>query len=189
MLLFEYDERAKIPDREELESALIHLWRQRIFVDPEFEPSEEQKGSRFQPFVTFDGNSIRANNYAGFIQTNSETIEIFPKVFRGLADAPERKDLMLQHIFYWFDYCRKWRFPFTRASLDELDIDELPELIIYLIANQFLEVISTNPLSMYQSFEEALEVPRGSVNFKRYISNSFSRGQLHRLEWTSQDLI
>jgi 5-methylcytosine-specific restriction enzyme subunit McrC len=90
--------------------------------------------------------------------------------------------LMLRHIFYWFSYCRKWNFPFNQASLDTIDIDEFPELIINLIANQFLETISKQPLTMYQEVEEALITPRGSINFKRYINGSLSHGNFQDIE-------
>ncbi len=132
--------------------------------------------------MKFDGNKIRVNNYAGFIQTGEDLIEIFPKVFRNVPDIQSKRSLMLRHIFYWFGYCRKWRFPFARTSLDTIDIDSFPELIINLIANQFLEAVSGNPLTMYQPIEEALVTPRGSINFDRYTSQSLSRGNFHKLE-------
>ena len=77
-----------------------------------------------------------------FIQNGDEVIEIYPKVFREHFPFPTKneKALMLRHIFYWFSYCRKWKFPFNQAALNTIDIDEFPELIINLIANQFLEM-------------------------------------------------
>ncbi|MCX6351885.1 MAG: AAA family ATPase, partial [Bacteroidetes bacterium] len=136
----------------------------------------------FQPFLQFDGNQIRAKNFVGFIQNGEVIIEIYPKVFRELPDAFDKKGLMLQHIFYWFDYCRKWKFPFTKASLDSIEINEFPELIINLIASQFLETVSKHPLTMYQPLEEVMQTPKGTINFKRYINNSLSKGNLQNIE-------
>jgi 5-methylcytosine-specific restriction enzyme subunit McrC len=89
---------------------------------------------------------------------------------------------MLRHIFYWLSYCRKWRFPFNKANLDNRDIDQFPELLIYLMANQFLETITTRPLMQYQSVEETLTMPRGSINFNRYINLSLAHGNNHLIE-------
>ena len=141
-LLFEYDKWKTISNKDDLKQMLQDIWKQRLFVDSEAIENEEQKNSRYQPFLNFDGNQIRANNYVGFIQNGEEIIEIYPKVFRHLPNIEDKKELMLRHIFYWFGYCRKWRFPFNQASLDTIDIEEFPELIINLIANQFLETVS-----------------------------------------------
>src|SRR5690606_12986656 len=140
------------------------------------------KDKKYQPFLQFDGNRIRAKNYVGFVQNGAEVIEIYPKVFKSNASAIQSKELMLKHIFYWFRYCRKWRFPFSQASLDTLETTEFPELIINLIAKQFLDAVSNQPFTMYQELEEAMQTPRGSINFKRYISNSISYGNYHSIE-------
>lgn len=181
-LLFEYGKWEKISNKEDLKKMLQDIWKQRAFVDSEVIETEDTNDNRFQPFLKFDDNQVRANNYVGFIQNGEELIEIYPKVFRHLSNAIEKKELMLRHIFYWFSYCRKWRFPFNQASLDTIDIDEFPELIINLIANQFLEAVSNQPLTMYQQLEEPLMTPRGSINFKRYISNSLSHGNFQNIE-------
>jgi 5-methylcytosine-specific restriction enzyme subunit McrC len=181
-LLFEYDKWEKISNKDDLKKMLQDIWKQRVFVDSEVIETEDTNDNRYQPFLKFDDSQVRANNFVGFIQNGEELIEIYPKVFRNLSNAKEKKELMLRHIFYWFGYCRKWRFPFNQASLDTIDIDEFPELIINLIANQFLETVSNQPLTMYQQLEEPLITPRGSINFKRYISNSLSHGNFQNIE-------
>ena len=181
-VLFEYGEWESIKSKDVLLPMLQDIWKQRLFVDSESERTEEEIDKRFQPFLKFDGNEIRANNFVGFIQNDEEVIEIYPKVFRNSATAIDNKELMLKHIFYWFSYCRKWRFPFNQASLDIKDIDEFPELIINLIANQFLEAVSNQPLTMYQQVEEVLQTPRGSINFKRYLNNGFSHGNYQNID-------
>jgi len=181
-LLFEYDKWEKISNKDDLKKMLQDIWKQRVFVDNEVIETEDTKDNRYQPFLKFDDSQVRANNFVGFIQNGDELIEIYPKVFRNLSNAKEKKELMLRHIFYWFGYCRKWRFPFNQASLDTIDIDEFPELIINLIANQFSETVSNQPLTMYQQLEEPLMTPRGSINFKRYISNSLSHGNFQNIE-------
>lgn len=182
MLLFEHGSQVEVSDRPTLERSLIEIWQQRIEVNPRFPRSADDPIPQLQPFLTFDGKKVRANNYVGFIQNGDELIEIFPKVFRHQPEAFLTKDLMLRHIFFWLSYCRKWKFPFTRTSLDDLDIESFPELIINLIAKQFLEAVSSTPLSMYQDHEAVLQSPKGTINFKRYATNSLSRGHFHQLE-------
>ncbi len=182
--LFEYGKWESIKNKIALHQMLKDIWKQRLFVNTNSELTEDETDNHYQPFLQFDDNQIRANNFVGFIQNGEEVIEIYPKVFRQHFSNPseDEKMLMLRHIFYWFSYCRKWNFPFNQASLDTIAIDEFPELIINLIANQFLETISKQPLTMYQEVEEALITPRGSINFKRYISGSLSHGNFQNIE-------
>ncbi|HEX9929500.1 MAG TPA: hypothetical protein VGB02_13260 [Pyrinomonadaceae bacterium] len=180
--MFEYGQWENISNKDVLKRMLHDMWQRSRFVDSEAETNEEEQDSRFQPFLKFDGNQIRANNYVGFIQNQEEVIEIYPKVFKNIPNIHLQKELMLRHIFYWFSYCRKWRFPFNQAALDTIEIDQFPELIINLIANQILESVSQQPLTIYQQCEEALQTPRGSINFGRYISSSLSRGHFQSIE-------
>lgn len=183
-LLFEYGKWQSIKNKNALHQMLKDIWKQRMFVVANSELSENETDNHYQPFLQFDDNQIRANNFVGFIQNGDEVVEIYPKVFRKHLPNPSENEkmLMLRHIFYWFSYCRKWNFPFNQASLDTIEIDEFPELIINLIANQFLETVSKQPLTMYQEVEETLANPRGSINFKRYISSSLSHGNFQNIE-------
>lgn len=178
--LFEYDKWVKVENSTALFNSLKLIWRQRNFADLTEELEENETDKNYQPFLRFSNNEIRANNYVGFIQTTTDLVEIYPKVFRN-CPAKDKND-MLRHIFFWFNYCRKWKFPFSQAQLDRFSIDEFPELIINLIANQFLEAVSNQPLTMYQPVEEAMQTPRGSINFKRYITNSLVSGNFQNIE-------
>lgn len=178
-VLYEYGHWIESKNKIQLKQLLRTVWADRQLKTEE-EEKVEGEDNRYQPFLQFDDQLVRANNYVGFIQNEDELIEIYPKVFRHL-DNPD-KNLMLQHIFFWFSYCRKWRFPFNQANLDNREIDKFPELIIYLMANQFLETVSNNPLMQYQEIEESLIIPKGSINFNRYINNSIRRGNYHQIE-------
>ncbi len=182
--LFEYGKWESIKNKIPLHQMLKDIWKQRLFVNTNSELTEDETDNHYQPFLQFDDNQIRANNFVGFIQNGEVVIEIYPKVFRQHFSNPSENEkmLMLRHIFYWFSYCRKWNFPFNQASLDTIEIDEFPELIINLIAKQFFETISKQPLTMYQKVEEALITPRGSLNFKRYINGSLSHGNFQNIE-------
>jgi len=183
-LLFEYGKWQSTNDKNALSQLLKNIWKQRFFINKEAELTEDEQDIHYQPFLKFDDKQIQANNFVGFIQNGEELIEIYPKVFRQHLPDPDdkKKMLMLRHIFYWFGYCRKWNVPFNQVSLNTSEINEFPELIINLIANQFLETVSKQPLTMYQEVEEALLTPRGSINFKRYINSSLSHGNFQNIE-------
>ncbi len=181
-LLFEHGEQAQVSDPQTLKRFLSDVWISRASQSRDQQDDMDDEETGRQPFLTFDGNWVRARNYIGFIQDGTQTIEIFPKVFKQVSPSDDNKLLMLRHIFYWLGYCRKWRFPFSPTGLELSEIDSLPELIINLIANQFLDTVSNQPLSLYQLVEEPLQRPRGSINFKRYVANGLSRGNLHVLE-------
>lgn len=179
-ILFEYGEWIKVENTENLLSYLKMIWQQRHFAQTTDALEDNENDKNYQPFLQCSNDKVRANNYVGFIQTENGLVEIYPKVFRDCQEKD--KDDMLRHIFFWFNYCRKWKFPFNQVQLDTLSIDEFPELIINLISKQFLEVISNKPLTMYQPIEEAMQSPKGSINIKRYIANSLSYGNFQNIE-------
>ena len=140
--------------------------------------SDSDSDSKYQPFLSFDGKIARARNYIGFIHFENSNIEIYPKVFRNEPEIS--KELMHRHLFYWFSYCKRVKFPFNQAFLDKLEL-ELPELIMYLFARQIHEVISTRPFSAYEEVQEALFTPRGRINFDRYATR-MSYGSYHLID-------
>lgn len=171
-----------------LESNLVKVWKSRkeknineeIEILTENENEEEVKKEDYQPFLSFHhSGKIRARNWVGFIQDDEQLIEIYPKVFNSIIHPKEN---MLQHIFFWMDYCTKIRFPHTQAGLNTRDIDSFPELIIYLMANHIKEILEEKPLSLYQEVEESMQMPRGRLNFQRYINNSLVKGSWHQME-------
>ncbi len=178
-MLFEYEKGVKVENSDALLDLLKLIWQQHNNTDLN-EELEEKTVKNHQPFLKISSNEIKANNYVGFIQTENDLIEIYPKVFRNCPD--KNKNDMIRHILFWMDYCRKWKFPFNQSNLERISFDEFPELIINLIANQFLYTITNQPLTMYQFVEEAMQIPKGSVNFKRYVANSMVKGNFQNIE-------
>ncbi|RYG54918.1 MAG: restriction endonuclease [Chitinophagaceae bacterium] len=181
---FEFGSAFKVNSRERLENYLQRVWLQYrqlngAEVDGEDLPNRQR-------FLSFDGNLARARNFIGFIQGDEDDIQIYPKVFR---DSGVSADAMIRHLFFWFDYCRKWKFPFSDVQLDTLENVDLPELIINLISGKLLEVITTSPISLYEPMEESLMMPRGVLNFNRYLVNSLSKGFDHQLECDTEPLL
>lgn len=184
---FEFGKLFHLSNRNLLEKYLIEIWQRHVLnEDYEIENSEDNLK---QSFFSFDGNQAKARNYIGFVQTEDCHIEIYPKVFKKMAETEENKKLFLQHIFYWFDYCQKWKFPFTNVNLDLFNEIEFPELIINLMAEQILGVISNTPVSLYQEVEESFIIPRGKINFNRYIARGLTNGNPHTLECDYEPLL
>lgn len=177
--LYEYGNQIKVPDRKGLENYLCSLWREYKDLWPEksYEPSNSN--SSYQPFLSFDGDLARANNFIGFINYEGVAIEIYPKIFQHMASS--NKGLMHRHLFYWLSYCKKIKFPFNQPYLDSFEIDQLPELIIYLIARHIHETLNSQPYSAYEEVQEAMQTPRGRINFSRY-SKRLTYGNYHQID-------
>ena len=175
LTLFEYGEQFKIKDRKNLESYLCLLWKEYKFLwDDVNSKNEDLWNLNYQPFLSFDGITAKPKNYIGFITCNEDVLEIYPKIFQNMQYP--NKNLMHSHLFYWFKYCRRIKFPFNQSFLDNFEIDRFPELIIYLISKQIYETVNTKPYSAYEVVEEALLTPKGRINFNRY-TNSLSYGK------------
>jgi 5-methylcytosine-specific restriction enzyme subunit McrC len=181
---FEFGSRFPIEKRDELENYLKSVWNSLKEREDAEDLVEQDEGC--QGFLSFDGDEAKARNFVGFIQSADIHLEIYPKVFAGKGVGQNE---MLRHMFFWFDYCRKWKFPNTNVQLEYLDQLDLPELIINLIAVQILEVVSASPISMYEEVEETLSVPKGRINFNRYVNNNLSKGNFHRLECDYEPLL
>lgn len=177
--IFEYGNQIDISDRPGLETYLHSIWKDFKYLWPSKEIDPLKINPNFQPFLSFDGNAAKANNFIGFINYESTHLEIYPKIFKN--EKPIDKDLMHRHLFYWLTYCKKIKFPFNRSFLDGITILEFPELIIYLMACQINETVSTQQYSTYEEVQESLATPRGQIDFKRY-TNQLSYGIFHQVD-------
>jgi 5-methylcytosine-specific restriction enzyme subunit McrC len=185
--LFEYGAPVTITDRNGLETYLHSLWREykALWPDKSYNP-QYSNNLPYQPFLSFDGDSARANNFVGFIHYENMGVEIYPKVFQNLKVV--NRDLMHRHLFYWFSYCKKIKSPFNQSFLDNFEIDQFPELIIYLIARQINEAVNQQPYSSYEEVQEVLSTPRGRINFNRY-TNRLSYGGHHLIDCDHQPFV
>lgn len=185
--LFEYGNSIPVTDRKGLEIHLCSLWGdyKALWPDKLYNPQHSNSLS-YQPFLSFDGDMATANNFVGFIHYENVGIEIYPKVFQNLKAVS--RGLMHQHLFYWFSYCEKIKFPFNRSFLDNFEIDQFPELIVYLIARQINEAVNQQPYSSYEEVEEVLATPRGRINFNRY-TNQLSYGRYHLIDCDHQPFV
>src|SRR4051812_10020507 len=96
--------------RDGLQTYLHRVWLQNKPIDEEVPVADALTAqTEFkQGFLNFDGQMARARNFIGFVQSADFHLEIYPKVFKHLSVNPTNAKLILKHIFFWFDYCRKW---------------------------------------------------------------------------------
>jgi 5-methylcytosine-specific restriction enzyme subunit McrC len=183
-MLFEFSQDTLAPgQRKSLEEYLQKVWENRLFAyssEYNWEADEEDKSGKQQPFLKFDGDKYKTQNFIGFIYHEGTCIEIYPKVFKHLG--ANKKDLMLQQVFYWFSYCSKLNFPFLDAPLDKLPDATLPELLIWQFASYTHQLLNNQPFSQYEEVEEIMLSPKGRINFTSYISNGLSRGNYHQID-------
>jgi 5-methylcytosine-specific restriction enzyme subunit McrC len=188
--IFEFGDWFDTGGRDLLRPQLDSLWQANYAVSAEDLLDEETPArASYQGFVTFDGERARARNFIGFIQNENLQLEIYPKIFKGLELSDGNTSLILQHLFWWLDYCPHWRFPFTDVNLAAQDCSILPELLINLMADQFLTVVSAQPLLLYEEIGASMSVPRGRINFERYLAKGFSYGNAHILECDYEPLV
>ncbi len=178
--LFEYGEQISVPDRKSLQEYLISVWLgYKNLWSVQSDDLVSSTNKNYQPFLLFDGEFAKANNFIGFIKTETVNIEIYPKVFGRMAN--KNKELMHRHLFYWFSYCKKIKFPFNQNSLNTFEIEQFPELIIYLTTQQISLAVHSQPYLTYEEVEEALATPRGKISFDRY-TKSLSYGSYHLVD-------
>lgn len=150
-------------------------------VEDEEEIGDVKKSK--QRFVSLDRKSIKPNNYIGFIQHGDKVIEIYPKVFYKNGEIkPAEKNNWLQHIFFWLKHCDWLPARINQTSLDNTDIDNFPEFLIYYIATLIEDAVSQKPFSRYEEVEEILQSPKGRINFPAYINHGLSNGNWHQID-------
>lgn len=185
-MLFEFSGWQQLPaeNRAALEDFLCEAWKKRQFsyaerIEEEETGPAEELAFTGQPFLRFDGDYFRTQNYAGFIQLHGETIEIYPKVFRnaGLAVAQ-----MQAHLFYWLGYCSRLQFPVPETANEAVPSASLPEILTWYFARYTRGIISAQPFSRYETVEEQLLMPRGRIDFSAWVQHGLATGNHHRFD-------
>ncbi|WP_258100617.1 McrC family protein [Marinoscillum pacificum] len=175
--LFEHSPYVSISDRVGLEKYLKNIWAEYKALWSDI--SDENEGSNYQPFFSFDGLTASARNYVGFVNFGNDFIEVYPKIFKHTTSID--KALMQRHLLYWLQICKKVKFPFNLNKLTGIDSDYFPEILIYLILKQFHDTLLSEPYWSYEEVNEQLYSPRGRINFNRY-AKSVSIGQHYLID-------
>jgi 5-methylcytosine-specific restriction endonuclease McrBC regulatory subunit McrC len=80
-MLFEFSHNTLAPgQRKSLEEYLEKVWENRLFAyssEYNWEADEEDKSGKQQPFLKFDGDKYKTQNFIGFIYHEGTCIEIY----------------------------------------------------------------------------------------------------------------
>jgi len=182
--IFEFGVQFQVNDRKVLNGYLETIWQEyaSMLTSVNNSDSEGLDATQSQRFLSFDGDLARARNFVGFVQQGELYVEIYPKVFRNLNLTDQACSLIIHHLFWWLTYSEKWRLPVNTSNLDNLECDNLPDLIISLFANEFWRTLNETPLLLYHDEEASMSIPRGRINFSRYINSRLGHGNAHILE-------
>ncbi|HQP76119.1 MAG TPA: hypothetical protein PL069_01860 [Saprospiraceae bacterium] len=163
---------AKPSSRERLKAVLSKLWYERNrYGLPETIGEEYGPEIPEQQFFTFYDTYAKAGNYVGVIRYDDITIQILPKIFES---SHQRKDETVRsvnaHLIWWLSYGGKIKLPKSRTYWDTYELD-LPDILIFLFASLTKEDLIFNKHQTYVESEESLNVVRGRIDFKKYLTN------------------
>ncbi|MCX6147780.1 MAG: hypothetical protein NTW25_11135 [Candidatus Kapabacteria bacterium] len=187
MIIYEYEKEyreQKEINRSKLNSYLEDVWKNNKNL---FGNSTDSNENEKQPYLKFDGEKFKANNFIGFIFFQGHTIEIYPKIFNSkdnkikVDDAKDSK-LMLDNIFYWLRYYRKFKLASLHSNLDLDKIEDFFELFLYLVSIKLHDAVCSQPYNQFEEIEEALYSPKGRIDFTKYASQRLARGTWHVLD-------
>ena len=157
-----------------LKSYLEEVWRNRkrygsmVDEDDENEELSEEEEAVWkrnkQRFLSFDGISIRARNYVGFIQYEGLRINIYPKICKGIP-----QNTILSQVLYWLGYSKRVRFPFSQVPLSHDSFEDWLEAFIFLFAHYSEETLSSQPYQAYQEITEETPFLHGRLAIPQYI--------------------
>jgi|GEM_PF-379797 len=192
----------------ELKQYLEAVWnnRHQLYTYPETEPVP---GEGKQPFLQFDGQCIRARNYAGIIHFQGVTIYLLPKIFRGfshpgssnpgLKTKPEFTSTgsetevngatwFFSHLHFYLSYCRHVHFPFQWQPLTT-DPSDAWKYWIRLFATYTASLLHEQPYLTYQTEVTQTDYLRGKLAVQPYVNEQLTRGQWQRLQTEQQPFV
>src|SRR5690606_41413481 len=93
--LFPYTTLFRSTSRKELEDYLHAVWKAHYSYEDEALTSLSQREDYVnrQGILRFDGNTARARNFIGFIQSEYESIEIYPRSEEHTSELQSRENL------------------------------------------------------------------------------------------------
>jgi 5-methylcytosine-specific restriction enzyme subunit McrC len=159
-----------------LESYLDQVWRNRIF----FEDYAVPNPSTEQQFLhLLRGNELKTDRYVGFLQFEDLSLCILPKICTSREE--DQLNLFNRNLSFWLSYSRSISFPFSSISSEQDCNDDFPEALIIYFAKRTLKLLQETPFNRFELVEETLSSVRGKILFNRYLNESVSKGQSHKI--------
>lgn len=179
MNLFEFGDYQELPfDKEKLKQLKTYLntvWQNRHVFYEETKTSHSSQQRMFD----FDENQIRARNYVGFFRFEGVEMYVLPKIFATRpVPSPEA---CFKHILYYLSYSQRVRFPFSLTRTDSTPSLFVPEVCIFLFASYVENLLTEQPLQMYQERTEEMDFLRGQLAIDKYVKENIATGNWQKL--------
>lgn len=167
-----------------LQEYLHEVWENRNIYKENQELTEEDLNDigRFrQGFLRFDGNAIGAKNYVGFIQYEGFQINIYPKIF--IEEYKKKHDFssITSNLLYWLTFSSRIQFPFSEVSFEQQKFEHILEPFIFIFSQFTNRLLESIPYQRFEEITEQTTFVKGRVDINKYIVNSVSKGNYHKL--------
>ena len=163
-------------DYEGLEDYLDQIWRNRALI---MEGMEQDQDSEQQFLQLLPGKRLKTGKYVGFLQYQNFSLCILPKICNSTEEL--QIELFNQNLSLWLSYCRSISFPFSSVLSEQSINDNFPEALIFYFAQKTYIILQQSPFNMFETVEETLQSVKGRILFNKYISESLTKGQGHKI--------
>jgi len=118
------------------------------------------------------GNMVRAKQFVGIIKVKNQTIQILPKIlsFKDNNKTNDDSDI-IQNLLFMLKYTKKLDLKETDFT-DVKKHKDLFEVMIYLFAKNFLELLKFNLYKNYELQEGNLNYLKGKLKLKEHLSKN-----------------
>jgi 5-methylcytosine-specific restriction enzyme subunit McrC len=163
-------------DYEGLEVYLDLVWRNRAFI---MEGMEQDQDSEQQFLQLLPGKRLKTGKYVGFLQYQNFSLCILPKICNSNEEL--QIELFNHNLSFWLSYCRSISFPFSSVLSEQSINDNFPEALIFYFAQKTYFILQQTPFNKFENVEEKLQSVKGRILFNRYINESLTKGQGHKI--------
>jgi 5-methylcytosine-specific restriction enzyme subunit McrC len=170
-----------------LESFLDEIWQNRPKSDTsnwrqtELEQQEDLGGGK-QRFLRLRSHEISPRNYVGVIKYNDVELNLLPKIFYS-KDKTTQSDIKAinLHILYWLSYTKRIRFPKSLSNLDNIEIEDFFEVLIFAFASFTREILNNMLFQNYRDINNDVQFVKGRLDVNGYIKNNITTGHWQRI--------
>lgn len=125
--------------------------------------------------------SITASSYVGVIKVGNKTIQIIPKLAEDVNDGSDKfSDQSIKNLFYLLNYTKRLKIKETNLASLKQSNDDFFEVLIYLFANNLLEMTRRRVNKQYIRQEDNLTFIRGKLQINAHVKqNSVNRHKFY----------
>lgn len=195
--LFEYCNRQPYPGNlNELELFLDEIWKNRgnsssnqlNYPDISEEETFDKELASKQRFITIINDErkyIKSQKYVGIIKYDNHIINLLPKIFykKDTVYSDEKIKAIHANILWWLSYCRKFKFPKSKVTLNSLKSDFF-EILIYLFATHTRQALSYMLYQYYEEINNELPFMKGRLDVNNYLKENITKAKWHKLSCT-----